>query len=107
GVQSWRGRGQWLVWVASVGIACLVVRALGWASPGLMVTGALWLALFRACARLWCALVGLVVTLYLGDLYYSLHLSLLHKSMVLMLSGVVLLLLRWLVLRFWEAGNES
>ena len=47
------------------------------------------------------------MTLYLGDLYYSLHLSLLHKSMVLMLSGVVLLLLRWLVLRFWEAGNES
>jgi len=107
GVALWLVRGQSLVRVAAVGIACLVVGALGWAAPGLLVAGALWLALFAACERLWCVLAGLAATLYLGDLYYSLHISLLHKSVVLALSGAALLVLRWLVLRFWGAGNES
>src|SRR5690606_39511346 len=87
GVALWLVRGQSLVRVAAVGIACLVVGALGWAAPGLLVAGALWLALFAACERLWCVLAGLAATLYLGDLYYSLHISLLHKSVVLALIG--------------------
>lgn len=81
------------------GIAAVVLVVLGAQTPGLLVAAALWLAVFHACERFWCVLVGVGTVLYLGDLYYSLHITLLHKSLVLMASGVVLLALRWFLLR--------
>ena len=85
-----------------VRLACLsgalVLAALGSPAPGLLVAAALWLVVFQACDRLWCVLVGVGVAFYLGDLYYSLHITLLVKSILLAASGLVLLLLRQLVL---------
>ncbi|WP_285259449.1 DUF4401 domain-containing protein [Halopseudomonas bauzanensis] len=85
-----------------VRLACLggalILAVLGSPAPGLLIAAALWLAVFQACDRLWCVLVGVGVAFYLGDLYYSLHITLLVKSTLLAASGLVLLLLRQLVL---------
>lgn len=78
--------------------AVLVLIALCVQTPGLLIGAALWLAVFQACDRLWCALVGAGVALYLGDLYYSLHITLLAKSMLLAASGLMLLVLRRVVI---------
>ncbi|SDS50779.1 protein of unknown function [Halopseudomonas litoralis] len=72
----------------------LVLIALCIQAPGLLIGAALWLAVFHACDRLWCVLVGMGVVLYLGDLYYSLHITLLAKSVLLAASGLLLLVLR-------------
>lgn len=83
----------------TVAAALLTLIALGGLAPGLLVACALWLAVFHACERLWSRVVGLGAALYLGDLYYSLHITLLEKSVLLMLSGAILLLLRWYLQR--------
>lgn len=85
----------------------LLLGGLGLQAPGLLVAAALWLALFHACERIWAVLVGMGALLYLGNFYYSLHISLLHKSALLMISGLVLLGLRWFLLRQWGGGNEN
>lgn len=71
-------------------------------TPGLLVGAALWLAVFNACERHWSVVVGIGTTAYLGVLYYSLHITLLNKSLLLMATGVALLLARWLLLRLWK-----
>ncbi|MEJ6656041.1 MAG: DUF4401 domain-containing protein [Pseudomonas sp.] len=76
----------------------LILIALCVQTPGLLIGAALWLAVFHACDRLWCVLVGAGVALYLGDLYYSLHITLLAKSMLLAASGLLLLVLRRVVI---------
>ena len=50
--------------------------------------------------------MGLGALLYLGDFYYGLHISLLHKSLLLVISGLLLLGLRGYLLRQWEGENE-
>ena len=87
--------------------ALLVLATLGGLAPGLLVACALWLAVFHACERLWSRIVGLGATLYLGDLYYSLHITLLEKSILLMVCGVLLLLLRWYLQRHGGATHEG
>lgn len=84
--------------LGAVGAALLAV-GFGIQAPGLLVAAALWLAVFQAAERLWCVLVGLGAVLYLGVFYYSLHISLLHKSLLLMVGGALLLVLRWYLLR--------
>lgn len=76
----------------------LILAVLGSPAPGLLIAAALWLAVFHACDRLWCGLVGVGVAFYLGDLYYSLHITLLVKSILLAASGLLLLALRQWVL---------
>lgn len=78
-------------------LSALVAGALGTLAPGLLTAAALWLAVFHACDRLWCVLVGVGVAFYLGDLYYSLHITLLVKSVLLAVGGLLLLGLRQLV----------
>ena len=87
--------------------AVFLLAALGIQAPGLLVAAALWLAVFHACERFWCVLVGLGTALYLGDFYYSLHISLLHKSLLLVVSGALLLVLRWILLRQRGEADES
>lgn len=87
--------------------AALLLTLPGIQAPGLLIAAALWLAAFHAVERLWCVLVGLGAVLYLGDFYYSLHISLLHKSGLLVVSGVLLLLLRWLLSRQWGKVDEG
>ena len=86
--------------------AVLLLGGLGLQAPGLLIAAALWLALFHACERFWAVLVGLGALLYLGDFYYGLHISLLHKSLLLVISGLLLLGLRGYLLRQWEGENE-
>ena len=91
----------------TVAAALLLLVALGGTAPGLLIAAALWLAVFHACERLWSLVVGLAATLYLGDFYYSLHITLLEKSLLLMISGAVLLLLRWYLQRHGRTIHES
>ena len=100
-----RGQGAGLRLGACV--AALLLAALGIQAPGLLVAAALWLAVFHACERFWCVLVGLGAALYLGDFYYSLHINLLQKSLLLLASGALLLVLRWILLRQTGEAHES
>ena len=79
----------------------LILSVLGHQTPGFLIAAALWLALFQAGERFWCILVGIGASLYLGQLYYGLHMTLLHKSILLMLCGVVLLGARYCLLKSW------
>ncbi|PRB81920.1 DUF4401 domain-containing protein [Pseudomonas sp. MYb185] len=104
---SWLVRGEKPAFRLGCAAAVVIVVALCAQAPGLLVGAALWLAVFQASDRFWCVLVGIGTTLYLGDLYYSLHITLLHKSMLLVATGLVLLLLRWLLLRQWGGRYEG
>ncbi|RHW22061.1 DUF4401 domain-containing protein [Pseudomonas jilinensis] len=77
-------------------LLCLLLNQ----APGLLVSAALGLAAWQAGSRLWSVVAPVFALGYLGELYYSLHLSLLDKSLVLVLSGMGLLVLRWLALRW-------
>ena len=90
-----------------VTVAVLLLVALGAQAPGLLIGAALWLAVFHASDRFWCVLVGIGTTLYLSELYYSLHITLLHKSLLLVATGLLLLVLRWLLLRQWGGRHEN
>lgn len=87
--------------------AALLLIVPGFQAPGLLVAAALWLAVFHAADRLWCVVVGLGAALYLGDFYYSLHISLLQKSGLLVASGIVLLALRWFLSWRWGEADEG
>lgn len=86
--------------LSGLGVVLLLILP-GIQAPGLLVAAALWLAVFHAADRLWCVLVGLGAALYLGDFYYSLHISLLLKSGLLVAGGALLLLLRWFLPWYW------
>lgn len=88
-------------------VAVLLLIVPGIQAPGLLVAAALGLAVFHACERFWMVLVGLGATLYLAAFYYGLHISLLNKSVLLIASGVVLLVLRGHLLRQWEQADED
>ncbi len=85
----------------------LLVLALAFAltahrAPGLLVAGALLLASFQAGHRAWVGLSLLGAALYLGELYFSLHMTLLAKSLALMGSGALLLAARLVLARLPE-----
>jgi len=90
-----------------VALLVLILIALGVQAPGLLIATALWLAVFHACERFWSLLVGVGARLYLFDLYYSLHISLLHKSLLLVICGAALLVLRWYLLGQWRKSDAS
>ena len=78
---------------AALGAALLFVPG-AWQTPGLLASGALLLAAFHACHRPWVVLTLSFAALYLAELYYSLHATLLEKSLALAVTGVLLLLAR-------------
>ena len=106
GVTLYLMRGQSAGMRVGAIVAVLMLAAPGIQAPGLLVAAALWLAVFHACERFWCVLVGVGTALYLGDFYYSLHISLLHKSLLLLVSGALLLVLRWILLRLTGEDHE-
>ncbi|MBL4834106.1 MAG: DUF4401 domain-containing protein [Pseudomonas sp.] len=71
--------------------ATVVLVILAHPAPGLVLTLALGLAVFQASNRSWMALLPAFAAFYLFILYYSLHISLLQKSLVMVASGLVLL----------------
>lgn len=76
-------------------IAAGVLVLLTYQAPGLLISCSLGLAAFRASSRTWCLLIPAFALFYLSAFYYSLHISLLHKSLALCASGVVLLAIRY------------
>jgi len=81
-------------------VAAMLLALAAWPAPGLVVAATLLLAAFHACHRPWTLLALAFAALYLGELYYSLHATLLVKSIALAASGALLLVLR-AVLRRW------
>lgn len=90
---AWLGRAAGALRVPLVAAAVLTA-GLAWSAPGLLIGGALLLAAFQACHRAWTLAILAFCTLYLGEFYYSLHSTLLAKSLVIGASGLWLLGLR-------------
>lgn len=76
-------------WLALVVTALLV--ALASPAPGFLLSLALGFAVFRASSRSWLVLMPVFGIFYLFILYYSLHISLLDKSLLMIVSGSILL----------------
>ncbi len=85
-IRDMKGLMRWSV----LGITALVAM-LAQPAPGLVLTIALGLALFHASNRSWLVLLPVFATFYLFVLYYSLHISLLEKSLLMILCGAILL----------------
>jgi hypothetical protein len=64
------------------------------AAPGLIVAAIVFLAAFQASQRTLAAFALLAAVLYVGEFYYLMDVSLLHKSGLLALGGVALLAVR-------------
>jgi uncharacterized membrane protein len=64
------------------------------AAPGLIVAANGFLAAFQASQRTLAAFALLAAVLYVGEFYYLMDVSLLHKSGLLALGGVALLAVR-------------
>lgn len=78
-------------------LLCIVL----YAASGLLVSTALMLACFYGCSKRWAALCVLSMLFAISQFYYSLELSLLHKSGLLALSGV-LVLAAWLLVQRYQ-----
>ena len=127
----WKIEDQWLWWqdwplmlvVAGCALWLIFRQPASTAQRGLMLLlGALLLGadIFIPCLALLALLVALnfkygqtlqlISTLGLSlavlfMYYYSLEATLMDKAIILFVLGVVLLLLRWLLLRFWQVGD--
>ncbi|GGC88453.1 DUF4401 domain-containing protein [Halopseudomonas salina] len=100
GVVAWLGRRTaGLEYGLALAVSALVAL-LSHSAPGLVLSLALALALFHAGNRTWLLLMPAFASFYLFVLYYSLHISLLHKSLLMIACGVVLLAVaRFIALR--------
>lgn len=70
-------------------------------ASGLLVSSALLLACFYGCSKRWAVLCLLSMLIAISQFYYSLELNLLHKSLLLAVSGL-LLLAAWLLLQRYQ-----
>ncbi|WP_418648437.1 DUF4401 domain-containing protein [Thauera butanivorans] len=84
--------------LAACGVALLWALVFH-AAPGLIVAVGVFIAAFQASQRTLAGFALLAAVLYVGEFYYLLDVSLLHKSGLLVLGGAVLLALRAWVLR--------
>lgn len=96
---GWLLRGQSVGTRSAALLAAGLLLLLTYQAPGLLISAALGLAVFHASSRSWSVVVPAFSLFYLGEFYYSLHLSLLHKSLLLCASGLVLLGIRQGLLR--------
>lgn len=100
---GWLLRGQSVSTRSAALLAAGLLLLLTYQAPGLLISCALGLAVFHASSRSWSLVVPAFGLFYLGAFYYSLHLSLLHKSLLLCASGLLLLGIRQGLLRlFWR-----
>ncbi|SDU14628.1 DUF4401 domain-containing protein [Halopseudomonas salegens] len=79
-------------WPLAAPVLALALAVLLFKAPALLLAMTLGLLVFYARSWVWCMLCPLFTLLALSEWYYSLQLSLLHKSWLLMLSGSLLLL---------------
>ncbi|MFO7706358.1 MAG: DUF4401 domain-containing protein [Halopseudomonas sp.] len=100
---GWLLRGQSMGMRSAALLAAGLLVLLTYQAPGLLISCALGLAVVHASSRSWSLAVPAFGLVYLGEFYYSLHLSLLHKSLLLCASGLLLLGIRQGLLRlFWS-----
>lgn len=88
------GRWRW-----SAPLLCAALLLLLFKAPALVLAATMGMVAFHARSWLWSLLTPLFALLALSEWYYNLQLSLLHKSMLLMLAGAVLLLVYGVWLR--------
>jgi len=86
---------------AGLAMAAIVIGAVGFYVPAMLLFFALMLATFHACQRAWCSAALVLLWLFLGQFYYSLNQTLLAKSAMLAVAGLALLALGWLI-RSWH-----
>ena len=79
----------------------LLLSILLYSASGLLICTALMLACFYGCSMLWYGLCLLSMLFTTSQFYYSLHQTLLYKSAILALSGL-LLLAAWLLLQRYQ-----
>lgn len=86
-----------LVLLSITTLLCIVL----YPASGLLIGSALMLACFYGCSQRWVALSLLSMLFALSQFYYSLQLTLLYKSALLALSGM-LVLAAWLLLQRYQ-----
>jgi hypothetical protein len=86
--------------------AALLLVVPGQRAPGLLGALIVLLLGFRHGNRVLMGIALLFLAVFLSAYYYNLSISLLMKSAALAGSGAILLGLRWLLLRQWQAGEE-
>jgi hypothetical protein len=79
----------------------VVLCILLYPASGLLISTALMLASFYGCSKRWYALSLLSMLFAISQFYYNLQISLLEKSAILALSGIVLLA-TWLLLQRYQ-----
>jgi uncharacterized membrane protein len=90
-----------LVVLAGAALAVLVSLE----APGIAASVCILLLGFAHGNRVLTGLGGAALLLYAGGYYYELHVTLLVKSQVLAATGIVLLVVRWLLLRSLAPGR--
>ena len=90
---------------SSVGVATLVlviiIAVVGVRAPGIPIALVLVLLGYAHGNRVLTGMGLLTLVVFISQFYYQLNLTLLHKSVVLFLSGVVVLIMRQLMHFFW------
>lgn len=76
-----------------------------WQSPGILGALVVLLAGFRRGNRLLTGLAAIFLAFFIIAFYYNLELTLLVKSFMLMGNGVIILVLRYVLLRVWRRGE--
>ncbi|TVP90182.1 MAG: DUF4401 domain-containing protein [Pseudomonadaceae bacterium] len=99
----WLFRIELAHWRWAAPLIALVLVLLLFQAPALLLASTLGLLVFHARSWLWSLLSPLVVLVALAEWYYNLQLSLLHKSWLLMLAGMLLLACYWL----WQRRGRA
>lgn len=76
-----------------------------WQSPGILGALLVLLVGFRGGNRLLAGWAAIFLAVFIIAFYYNLELTLLVKSFMLMGNGVILLMLRYVLLRSWQRGE--
>lgn len=88
----------WPRWMA----AALVVSGVAWLAPGLIAALLVLLLGANRGSRILCGLALLAAAWYLGAYYYQMQITLLAKSGVMVASGALLIVLRFLMSWLWK-----
>ncbi|MDX3772507.1 DUF4401 domain-containing protein [Chromatiaceae bacterium AAb-1] len=105
GCVCWLSRNQPIVWRLTVAATAIVFMVLLQNAPGMLLSTSLLLATFYGCSKRWFRASLLFMLLYLSEFYYSLHITLLQKSGILLGSGVLLLML-FMLLNYYQRRNQ-
>jgi hypothetical protein len=92
------------LWLAGGTLALL---APAWQMPGILGALLVLLVGFRQGNRLLIGLAAIFLAFFIIAFYYNLELTLLLKSFMLMASGVIILALRYFLLRFWQPHGDT